>query len=145
MTRRISFLVVSLMLIGIGCGSSGYSTTPTGLQYKITAIGNGSAIQNNEVAIVHYTGWLYDASAENERGNKFDSSVDRNEPLQFQLGTGRVIRGWEEGILGMKVGEKRTLIIPPDLGYGSRSIGDAIPPNSTLIFDVELMDIGQAQ
>ncbi len=93
------------------------------------------------VVIVHYTGWLYDPSAPEGKGAKFDSSVDRKEPFQFPLGGGRVIKGWDDGVAGMKVGGQRTLIIPPAMGYGQRGAGGVIPPNATLIFDVELIDV----
>ena len=94
------------------------------------------------VVIVHYTGWLYDAAAADHHGRKFDSSRDRGQPLSFPLGSGRVIRGWEQGIPGMKVGGKRRLVIPPSLAYGSRGAGNGvIPPNATLIFDVELLAV----
>ena len=94
------------------------------------------------VVIVHYTGWLYDAAAPDHHGRKFDSSRDRGQPLSFPLGSGRVIRGWEQGIPGMKVGGKRRLVIPPSLAYGSRGAGNGvIPPNATLIFDVELLAV----
>ena len=94
------------------------------------------------VVIVHYTGWLYDAAAPDHHGRKFDSSRDRGQPLSFPLGSGRVIRGWEQGIPGMKVGGKRRLVIPPSLAYGSRGAGNGvIPPNATLVFDVELLAV----
>ncbi|HTL50170.1 MAG TPA: FKBP-type peptidyl-prolyl cis-trans isomerase [Steroidobacteraceae bacterium] len=94
------------------------------------------------VVIVHYTGWLYDAAAPDHHGRKFDSSRDRGQPLSFPLGSGRVIRGWEQGVPGMKVGGKRSLVIPPSLAYGSRGAGNGvIPPNATLIFDVELLAV----
>ena len=90
---------------------------------------------------VHYTGWLYEPESEGGRGSKFDSSVDRGRPFEFNLGTGGVIAGWDEGVAGMLIGEKRELIIPPDLGYGSRGAGGAIPPDSTLLFEVELLGV----
>ncbi|HEY8507621.1 MAG TPA: FKBP-type peptidyl-prolyl cis-trans isomerase [Steroidobacteraceae bacterium] len=98
-------------------------------------------IEKGKVAVVHYTGWLYSESAPDKKGTKFDSSVDRGEPFSFPLGGGRVIRGWEEGVVGMQVGGQRRLIIPPDMAYGERGAGGVIPPNSTLVFDVELLEI----
>jgi FKBP-type peptidyl-prolyl cis-trans isomerase FkpA len=112
-------------------------TTPSGLQYEDTTPGTGATAQAGQHVHVHYTGWLYDKG---EQGAKFDSSVDRNDPFAFSLGAGMVIRGWDEGVAGMKIGGKRTLIIPPDLGYGARGAGGVIPPNATLKFDVELLD-----
>ena len=91
---------------------------------------------------VHYTGWLHDPAKADGHGKKFDSSVDRGTPFDFQLGAGQVIRGWDEGVAGMKVGGKRTLIIPPEMGYGARGAGGVIPPNATLVFDVELVKVG---
>lgn len=114
-----------------------------GLTIQVLSEGQGPEIRNGQQAYVHYTGWLYDENAPENKGAKFDSSRDRGELLDFALGTGRVIQGWDSGILGMKVGERRILTIPPDLGYGSRDIGGGlIPPNSTLLFDVELFEIG---
>lgn len=110
-------------------------TTESGLQYIDLVEGTGATPQRGQTVIVHYTGTLED-------GSKFDSSRDRNQPFSFQLGAGRVIRGWDEGISTMKVGGRRQLIIPPDLGYGARGAGGVIPPNATLIFDVELLRIG---
>ena len=104
-------------------------------------LGNGAqATAGHEVA-VHYTGWLYDAAAPDHHGKKFDSSRDRGQPFNFPLGAGRVIRGWDQGVEGMKVGGQRTLIIPANLGYGARGAGGAIPPNATLVFDVELLGV----
>lgn len=90
---------------------------------------------------VHYTGWLFDEKAANQRGEKFDSSVDRGQPFTFLLGAGRVIRGWDEGVAGMRVGGRRVLMIPPDYGYGRKGAGGVIPPNGSLVFDVELLDV----
>jgi len=105
------------------------------------AVGNGAEAQPGKVVQVHYSGWLYDAAAPNGQGKKFDSSLDRGQPFVFPLGAGQVIRGWDEGVAGMKVGGKRTLVIPPDMGYGARGAGGVIPPNATLIFDVELLGV----
>ena len=112
----------------------GMTTSPSGLQYRDDAVGEGREAKAGDTVSVHYTGTLQD-------GSKFDSSRDRGQPLQFPLGAGHVIKGWDEGVAGMKVGGKRTLVIPPDLGYGARGYPPVIPPNSTLVFDVELMGI----
>jgi FKBP-type peptidyl-prolyl cis-trans isomerase len=103
--------------------------------------GSGAEIKSGQTALVHYTGWLYDAAAPENKGKKFDSSVDRNEPFDFPVGAGMVIKGWDEGVAGMKVGGKRRLVIPPEMGYGSRGAGGVIPPGATLVFDVELVEI----
>lgn len=113
-------------------------TTPSGLQYEDTLEGTGDTAQAGAYVSVHYTGWLYEGG---EKGAKFDSSKDRGTPFEFPLGAGHVIRGWDEGVQGMKVGGARTLIIPADLGYGARGAGGVIPPNATLMFDVELLAI----
>lgn len=110
--------------------------TPSGLQFEDTVTGDGAEAQPGQYVQVHYTGWLYN---DGQQGAKFDSSLDRNDPFEFSLGAGMVIRGWDEGVAGMKVGGKRTLIIPPELGYGARGAGGVIPPNATLKFDVELL------
>ena len=109
-------------------------TTSSGLQYVDLTIGTGATAEAGQTVTVHYTGWL-------ENGNKFDSSVDRGQPFSFPLGTGRVIKGWDEGVKGMKVGGKRKLTIPPKLGYGAQGAGGVIPPHATLIFDVELLGL----
>lgn len=113
-------------------------TTSSGLRYVDSATGAGEAAKAGDNVVVHYTGWLY---VDGEKGSKFDSSVDRGQPFNFPLGAGRVIGGWDEGVAGMRPGGKRTLIIPPALGYGARGAGGVIPPNATLMFDVELIEI----
>ena len=112
-------------------------TNPSGLQIIDTTVGTGAS-PAGKTAVVHYTGWLYENGA---KGKKFDSSVDRGQPFEFPVGAGRVIRGWDEGVATMKVGGKRTLIIPPEMGYGARGAGGVIPPNATLMFDVELLGV----
>ena len=104
-------------------------------------VGTGTEAAAGRTVTVHYTGWLYDESRPDKKGAKFDSSRDRNEPFSFGLGAGQVITGWDEGVAGMKVGGQRTLTIPPAMGYGARGAGGAIPPNATLLFDVELLDV----
>jgi FKBP-type peptidyl-prolyl cis-trans isomerase len=104
-------------------------------------IGTGATAESGKRVTVHYTGWLYDENAPDKKGKKFDSSRDRNDPFQFQLGAGMVIAGWDQGFAGMKVGGQRTLVIPPEMGYGARGAGGVIPPNATLIFDVELLGV----
>ena len=111
-------------------------TTPSGLQYEDTTPGTGAEAKHGQDVRVHYTGWLHNGG---QQGAKFDSSVDRGDPFSFSLGAGMVIKGWDEGVAGMKVGGKRTLIIPPQLGYGARGAGGVIPPGATLRFDVELL------
>lgn len=116
-------------------------TTDSGLTITTTQTGSGAAAEAGNVVSVHYTGWLYEPEAEGGRGAQFDSSVDRGTPFRFPLGAGRVIAGWDEGVAGMLIGEKRELLIPPDLGYGSRGAGNLIPPNATLLFEVELLGV----
>ena len=111
---------------------------PNGLKYTDTKTGDGATATPGDKVSVHYTGWLYNNGA---KGTKFDSSVDRGQPFQFTLGAHQVIAGWDEGVAGMRVGGKRTLIIPPELGYGARGAGGVIPPNATLMFDVELLGV----
>jgi FKBP-type peptidyl-prolyl cis-trans isomerase len=112
------------------------TTTSSGLQYWDIVVGTGATAVAGKAVKVHYTGWLTD-------GKKFDSSVDRGQPFSFSLGGGQVIKGWDQGVAGMKVGGKRQLRIPPELGYGGRGAGGVIPPNATLVFDVELLDVGK--
>jgi FKBP-type peptidyl-prolyl cis-trans isomerase FkpA len=119
---------------GAPTAASKVITTADGLQYEVLRQGNGPEAKAGQTVAVHYTGWL-------TNGTKFDSSVDRGQPFDFQLGAGQVIKGWDEGVAGMKVGEKRKLTIPSNLGYGDRGAGATIPPGATLIFDVELLGI----
>ena len=167
MKRSIIWLAAAVLLGALGCahgggsGSTDASTTapapapaapatpappaggaspateislPSGLRYQDLAVGDGALAETGMSAAVHYTGWLTD-------GTKFDSSVDRGQPFSFRLGAGQVIRGWDEGVRGMRVGGKRKLTIPPDLGYGAAGSGRVIPPNATLVFEVELLDV----
>jgi peptidylprolyl isomerase len=113
-------------------------TTASGLQITDSKVGAGATPKAGQTCVMHYTGWLYEKG---QKGKKFDSSVDRGEPFEFPIGTGRVIKGWDEGVATMKVGGKRTLVIPPELGYGARGAGGVIPPNATLIFEVELLGV----
>ena len=121
--------------------SSKLSATVTELQKIDTKQGTGAEASAGKPVLVHYTGWLYDPAAPDGKGAKFDSSRDRGVPFGFFLGGGRVIKGWDQGVVGMKVGGQRRLIIPPQLGYGERGAGGVIPPNATLMFDVELVDV----
>lgn len=113
-------------------------TTASGLQIIDNTVGTGASPKPGQTCVMHYTGWLYENG---QKGKKFDSSVDRNEPFEFPIGQKRVIAGWDEGVASMKVGGKRTLIIPADMGYGARGAGGVIPPNATLVFDVELLEV----
>jgi peptidylprolyl isomerase len=113
-------------------------TTASGLQIIDTKVGTGASPQTGQTCVMHYTGWLYENGA---KGKKFDSSLDRGQPFEFPIGRGRVIAGWDEGVASMKVGGKRTLIIPAKLGYGERGAPGAIPPNATLLFEVELLGV----
>jgi peptidylprolyl isomerase len=119
-------------------GAGKTMTTASGLQITDSKVGTGATPKRGQICVVHYTGWLYVNGA---KSKKFDSSVDRNEPFEFPVGMGRVIRGWDEGVASMKVGGKRTLIVPPALGYGANGAGGVIPPNATLMFDVELLGV----
>jgi len=117
---------------------SAMHTTSSGLQYEDTVTGSGAQAAAGQQVSVHYTGWLYNNGV---KGTKFDSSKDRNDPFEFDLGAGMVIKGWDEGVQGMKVGGTRVLVIPPQLGYGARGAGGVIPPNATLMFEVELLKV----
>ena len=116
-------------------------TLPSGLDYEDTVTGTGAEAVAGQRVQVHYTGWLYDPTAAKNRGKKFDSSKDRGQPFAFPLGAGHVIRGWDEGVQGMKVGGTRVLTIPSELGYGARGAGGVIPPNATLVFEVDLLGV----
>lgn len=164
---RLAMLITGTLFLA-GCGNSGNDSTPgnttsetqepeqtaevdyaaiesveivPGLSRKILREGDGAVAASGNIAVVHYTGWLFDASAPNNRGDKFDSSVDRDVHFEFPLGGGRVIRGWDEGVIGMQIGEVRELTIAPEMAYGDRQVGALIPPGSTLVFEVELADL----
>ena len=130
------FLAITcfLVLVPIGCGPRNEGRTPLGVHFEVLKHGTGAAVKQGNVVRVHYTGWLED-------GTKFDSSVDRNEPFSFRVGGGEVIPGWDEALLTMKVGGKSRFTIPPELGYGRRGAGGIIPPNATLIFEIELLSV----
>jgi peptidylprolyl isomerase len=113
-------------------------TTPSGLQYEDAVLGTGASPKPGQTCVMHYTGWLFENKT---KGKKFDSSLDRGQPFEFPIGQGRVIQGWDEGVATMKVGGKRTLVIPPSIGYGARGAGGVIPPNATLLFEVELLGV----
>lgn len=115
-----------------------------GLSMRVLEAGEGETAQPGQMAVVHYTGWLYDENAQDNRGQKFDSSRDRGQHFEFPLGGGRVIRGWDQGVVGMEVGEVRELTIAPELAYGERGAGDVIPPNAALVFEVELVELKPA-
>jgi FKBP-type peptidyl-prolyl cis-trans isomerase len=134
MFRRL-FLTALLLPVAARAQSKG----PIMIDHKI---GTGAEAVAGKSVRVHYTGWLFDGAAPENKGKKFDSSRDRGDPFSFPLGAGRVIAGWDQGVAGMKVGGQRTLIIPPELGYGARGAGGVIPPNATLVFDVELLGVG---
>jgi len=142
---RFSYAVLALAIAAAGtplgradAAANQVIEMPNGLKYTDTKTGDGATATAGNKVSVHYTGWLYNNGA---KGAKFDSSVDRGQPFQFTLGAHQVIAGWDEGVAGMKVGGKRTLIIPPELGYGARGAGGVIPPNATLMFDVELLGV----
>ena len=138
---------MGVALIVTGCAQFGGSGAEEGMSNHTELMktdvreGAGNEAVAGRRVTVHYTGWLYDEAAADHKGRKFDSSRDRNEPFTFPLGGGQVIAGWDQGVAGMKVGGQRTLTIPPGLGYGARGAGGVIPPNATLVFDVELLDV----
>jgi len=148
--KRITLLPLALLLAaGIfsttACSEKAAPKMETGSMTELIKNdikqGDGALATAGHNVTVHYTGWLYDEGAPDHHGKKFDSSRDRNEPFVFPLGGGRVIRGWDQGVEGMKIGGQRTLIIPASMGYGARGAGGVIPPNATLVFDVELLDV----
>ena len=145
-----SILAFSIILFNVNLAAAELQISPkemklekniTSLIIKDIVLGNGRQAEKGLAVTVHCTGWLYDPNQKDGKGKKFDSSLDRNDPFVFNLGGGQVIRGWDDGVDGMKIHGKRTLIIPPDMGYGSRGAGGVIPPNATLIFDVELLGV----
>jgi len=144
LSRRVA-LATTLSLVATGvtamseaANAQPVTTTPSGLKIIDIKVGTGPSPKSGQTCVMNYTGWLYENG---KRGNKFDSSLDRNQPFSFPIGQHQVIAGWDEGVATMKVGGKRTLIIPPELGYGARGAGGVIPPNATLIFDVELLGV----
>jgi FKBP-type peptidyl-prolyl cis-trans isomerase len=150
----MNFSKLSLLICAVlaaACGSKSEAPPPaatpppanivTGLQKTTLKPGTGAAIGGGQIAVVQYTGWLYEAGAADHKGKQFDSSRDRREPFKFPLDTGSVIKGWDQGVVGMKVGESRRLVIPPELAYGDAGAGGVIPPGATLVFDVELVGI----
>ncbi|WP_177497619.1 FKBP-type peptidyl-prolyl cis-trans isomerase [Pseudomonas sp. Hp2] len=139
----LRFPLLMLLCLLAGCTPPGPPPGGTIAQFKKidTHPGDGAEAKPGDLVTVHYTGWLYDERTADRHGDKFDSSVDRGEPFQFRLGGGQVIRGWDEGVAGMKVGGKRTLMIPPEYGYGDRGAGGVIPPGASLVFDVELLGV----
>lgn len=152
---RLIFLLLPFLLLGCennannkssgandaATESAASSDAVTELVIDDVKVGDGAEAKAGQNVSVHYTGWLYDTNAPENRGKKFDSSVDRGEPFAFDLGAGRVIKGWDEGVAGMKVGGKRILTIPSEMGYGASGAGGVIPPNATLVFEVELLEV----
>ena len=136
---RWYLIALLIPVLGVACGQSegtpsDVTVTPSGLQYTDLVVGTGESARVGATAVVHYTGWLAD-------GTKFDSSLDRGDPFNFVLGQGQVIKGWDEGVASMRVGGKRKLTIPPELGYGERGAGQVIPAGATLVFEVELLEV----
>jgi FKBP-type peptidyl-prolyl cis-trans isomerase FkpA len=140
--RKIA--VIALAALIAACGAKP-GTAPTSAVTSMQSVelkaGSGEGIVAGKIAVVQYTGWLYEASATDNKGKQFDSSRTQGQPFRFPLGTGQVIKGWDQGVLGMKVGESRRLILPPDLAYGDGGVGGVIPPGATLIFDIELVAV----
>ena len=140
LSRRLLLLIAGASPLAMTdpAAAADLQSLPSGVQYRDDVVGTGPQPRAGQTVNVHYTGWLDDGG---KKGRKFDSSLDRGTPFSFKLGAGMVIAGWDQGVATMHVGGKRTLIIPPDMGYGSRGAGGVIPPNATLIFDVELLGI----
>ena len=146
-----AMVLTAILLVAAGCRDNSVSDLPEGapmadtgitqLQKTDTKVGDGAEARPGRVVRVHYTGWLYDASRPDKRGQKFDSSKDSNQPFEFTIGAQEVIPGWDEGVAGMKVGGTRILTVPPAMGYGPRGAGGVIPPNATLVFEVELLEV----
>lgn len=139
--RNLAFLPVFCLMFAAGCGGDAERTPVPELVKTDVRVGTGAEAAAGRTVTVHYTGWLHDPSRPENKGAKFDSSRDRNEPFSFGLGAGQVIAGWDQGVAGMKVGGQRTLTIPSALGYGAQGAGGVIPPNAALLFDVELLDV----
>jgi FKBP-type peptidyl-prolyl cis-trans isomerase len=142
--RLFCALLSLIPLVACGGGDGGGNTEGNNVTQLIKQdgkVGTGAEAVAGRTVVVHYTGWLYDPARADRKGTKFDSSRDRSEPFSFDLGGGQVIAGWDQGVAGMKVGGQRTLTIPPEMGYGARGAGGVIPPNATLLFDVELLDV----
>ena len=133
---RLFPLAGAALIAMTAAANADFVTLPSGLKYQDEVVGTGPEPKTGQQVTVHYTGWLYEKG---QKGKKFDSSRDRGQPFSFQIGAGQVIRGWDEGVATMKAGGKRTLVIPPELGYGAPGAGGVIPPNATLLFDVELI------
>ena len=141
MRRNLTLWPVFSLLILAGCGPGAERTSVTQVIKQDDRVGTGSEAVVGRSVTVHYTGWLYDASRPDHKGAMFDSSRDRDDPFSFNLGSGQVIAGWDEGVAGMKVGGQRILTIPSTMGYGAQGAGGVIPPNAALLFDVELLDV----
>jgi len=141
MQRHLTVWPLCVVILATGCSSNTERTSVTQLIRQDARVGTGAEAERGRAVTVHYTGWLYDEGRADHKGPQFDSSRDRNEPFSFSLGAGEVIQGWDEGVTGMRVGGQRTLTIPPNMGYGARGAGGVIPPNATLLFDVELLGV----
>jgi FKBP-type peptidyl-prolyl cis-trans isomerase FkpA len=148
MVRRLKrwhrSLLAACLLLAAGCERESQNMSQSNVTELVKTddlVGSGNEAVSGRRVTVHYTGWLYDQTRPDRKGTKFDSSRDRDDPFEFRLGAGQVIAGWDQGVAGMRVGGRRTLTIPPALGYGSRGAGGDIPPNATLLFEVELLDV----